>query len=73
MCTAALAFDGVLFNGAQLKIKRPNDYVPAPVTVRGAGSAAVVCVCIPLRCILLRACSSVNTHTADTPDHLRHP
>lgn len=32
MCTAALAFDGVLFNGAQLKIKRPNDYVPAPVT-----------------------------------------
>ena len=35
VAAAAVALDGVFFNGAQLRIKRPNDYVPAPPEVRG--------------------------------------
>ncbi len=37
-CSAALQLDGVIFQGAMIKIKRPKDYVPQlGVSVRVGG------------------------------------
>lgn len=29
-CTQAMAFDGIIFQGQSLKIRRPRDYQPLP-------------------------------------------
>jgi len=41
-CTACLQLDGIIYNGAQLKIKRPKDYV-MPYGVSQPGNCLAGC------------------------------
>ena len=54
-CTQAMAFDGLLFNGQSLKIRRPRDYQPLPGTLENP-SVTVLGV--------------ISTQVNDSPDKL---
>lgn len=55
--TQAMAFDGIIFQGQSLKIRRPHDYQPLPGMSENPPSTCLE-LCPPWSLTLLTNCSS---------------